>query len=222
MATSVEHELSNPLAYVQSNVGFLVAGLDRVDAALQEGDLGPELASQVEEMVEVVDEVRLGTERIRQIISDLGASLSQTLVVATGEGDPPGRPEPEGGAAAQRARVLVVDDEVLVGRAIKRVLGRKHEVVTAIDGREALQLLEAGEAFDLVLCDLMMPGVSGVDLYERLKARSPEAAGRMVFLTGGAFTGAARQFLDSVPNRRLEKPFDTKALEALVDALLEE
>jgi PAS domain S-box-containing protein len=370
MATSVGHEIKNPLAFVQSNVGFLAAGLDRVDAAIHGGDLGPELASQVEEMVEVVDEVRLSTERIRQIISDLnvfdrpaseqrtpvdprevlqwslrvtanqvrargrllsdlkptprvlasevwlgqvfihlivnaahalpagaedrsevrvrcgqaadgrvlvtvddngggiapehldklfspfaasrapgaggglGLSISYTLVTAMGgeikvrsalgqgttfevllpaagdEADPAETPREPDAAPAPRLKVLVIDDEVLVGRAIKRVLSRKREVTAVDDPHQALRLLESGERFDLVLCDVMMPGLSGAELYERLKARSPSTADRIVFLTGGAFTGAARQFLDSVPNRRLEKPFDAKTLEALVDAVL--
>ena len=70
----------------------------------------------------------------------------------------------------------------------------------------------------MVLCDLMMPGLSGMELHDRLARSSPEGAGRMVFLTGGAFTDAARDFLARVPNPRLEKPFEPSALREAVAA----
>jgi CheY-like chemotaxis protein len=68
----------------------------------------------------------------------------------------------------------------------------------------------------VILCDLMMPDMTGMDLHADLVRRDPRVAERMVFLTGGAFTGDARRFLDEVPNARLEKPFDVGALRAAV------
>jgi DNA-binding NtrC family response regulator len=61
--------------------------------------------------------------------------------------------------------------------------------------------------FDVVLCDLMMPDVSGMDLYERVAEARPELAARFVFVTGGAFTERARAFVDRVGLPVLEKPF---------------
>jgi CheY-like chemotaxis protein len=119
--------------------------------------------------------------------------------------------------AARRARVLVVDDEPMIATAIRRTLGLEHDVTLASAGALALDRIARGEQFDIILCDLMMPQMTGMDLYAELKRSAPEQAERMVFLSGGAFTAAARTFLDEVPNQRLEKPFDTRQLLALVN-----
>ena len=139
---------------------------------------------------------------------------------------PPARapaPEPAdrpGPASAPRGRILVVDDEPLVGRAIQRILGADHEVVVETSGRAALARAERGERFDLLLCDLMMPEMTGQDLLEALERTAPDLAGRVVFLTAGAFTPAAREFLERTRRPRLEKPFEAEALERLVAAEL--
>ena len=114
-----------------------------------------------------------------------------------------------------RARILVVDDEPIVGAAIRRTLHREHDVTVANGGREALELISKAE-FDLILADVLMPEISGIDLYELLKQSNPSTSDRMVFITGGAFTPMARQFLESVPDRTLEKPFDPERLRAFV------
>jgi CheY-like chemotaxis protein len=90
-----------------------------------------------------------------------------------------------------------------------------HSVVTATSGREAIELLEGGGPFDLVLCDVMMPDLMGADVYEA--ARRVGMENQIVFVTGGAFTAAARAFLDSVPNRRIEKPFSRDRVRSLLD-----
>ena len=79
---------------------------------------------------------------------------------------------------------------------------------------------ERGERFDVILCDLMMPQMTGMDLHRALSEQIPEQAGRMVLLTGGAFTPGAVSFLDRVPNRRLDKPFDPARLRAAVRELI--
>jgi len=113
-----------------------------------------------------------------------------------------------------------VDDEPLVGRAVARVLAAEHEVVTRTSAREALAELLGGAGFDVVLCDLMMPEMTGMEVHARLARDAPALAARLVFLTGGAFTPAARDFLDRVPNPRLEKPFDPQALRDAVASAL--
>ena len=95
----------------------------------------------------------------------------------------------------ERARILVVDDELGVLRAVKALLGEEHDVTTSSDAREALDLFERGETFDVVLCDMMMNGWNGMDLYERVRARFPAMADRFVFATGGAFTPRTIGFL---------------------------
>ena len=115
----------------------------------------------------------------------------------------------------RRGRILVVDDEPIVGAAIKRTLGREHDVTVASSGREALELISKAQ-FDHIVSYELMPEISGIDLYELLREISLAACERVVFITGGAFTSTARQFLQSVPNPTLEKPFEPEALRDLV------
>ncbi|WP_224370159.1 ATP-binding response regulator [Hyalangium versicolor] len=118
--------------------------------------------------------------------------------------------------ALRRGRVLSVDDEPLIGVAIARALKQEHDVTALTSGREALAQLIRGERYDLILCDIMMPEMSGMELYEEISRLVPEQAERMVFLTGGAFTPMARAFLGRVKNRCMEKPFAPSELRKLV------
>ncbi len=119
-------------------------------------------------------------------------------------------------------KVLVIDDDAAVGAAIRRALGRRHDVITTTDAQEAVERIDAGELFDLILCDLMMPQVSGMDLHAHLLGFAPDQAARMVFITGGAFTLAAREFLNRVPNERFDKPFDASHLRMLAKMMVDE
>jgi signal transduction histidine kinase len=119
-------------------------------------------------------------------------------------------------APVRRARVLIVDDEVTIGRALERILRRHHDVVTLTSGKEALARIAAGERFDAIISDLMMPEVTGMEIYERLSRIAIDQAKRMIFITGGAFTEQARTFLDAVPNPRLEKPFEVRNILAII------
>ena len=80
--------------------------------------------------------------------------------------------------------------------------------------------IQAGERFDVLLCDVMMPQLSGPDFHAELTRTSPELARRLVFITGGAFTPGAVRYLETSGNRVLEKPFEAEALQALVRELL--
>ncbi len=111
-------------------------------------------------------------------------------------------------------RVLVIDDEASVLKIIRRML-RGYEVTTSLGGRDALEHLLNGE-FDLVLCDVMMPEYTGVDLYERMAKDRPEMSKRFMFVTGGAFTEQTERFLRDVPAEVLGKPFTTTQLRAAV------
>lgn len=119
--------------------------------------------------------------------------------------------------AARRLRVLIVDDESTVGRALTRVL-RGYEVVHAECAEEALERLKQ-ERFDAILCDLSMPGMDGPAFYEAVSQRVPDALGRIAFMTGGAFTERAHAFLAEVGTPRLDKPFDVSSVRAVVEAL---
>jgi len=122
---------------------------------------------------------------------------------------------PPAAVAAAPARVLVVDDEPLVARAVARILSA-HQVQTVTQAREALARLRGGETFDVVICDLMMPDITGMDLHDTLLAERPEYADRFLLLTGGAFTDRARDFLARTRARVLEKPVDALALRSAV------
>ncbi len=114
------------------------------------------------------------------------------------------------------ARVLLVDDDALIGKVVIRSLAGGPEVVALVDGREALGRLVNGERFDVILCDLMMPDFSGMEFHAALQQARPDLADQVIFVTGGAFTPRARDFLASVRNECLKKPFEPEALRRLV------
>jgi len=133
------------------------------------------------------------------------ASVSQPPVSSS----PPSRPK--------RRRLLVIDDEPELLRVLDTLLAPAHDVVMASGGEAALSVLARDDRFDLVLCDLMMAGRSGIDVFEAVRRDHPHLERRMIFMTGGAFTPRVRSFLKEVKNPCLEKPFDTQQLLDLVD-----
>jgi PAS domain S-box-containing protein len=104
-------------------------------------------------------------------------------------------------------RILVVDDEPLIVSTIVRVLGRDNVVVGETSPERALELAFADPPFDVIVCDMMMEGLTGVDVYERIARERPGMEMRIVFVSGGAHTARTRAFLASVPNQCLTKPF---------------
>jgi PAS domain S-box-containing protein len=126
---------------------------------------------------------------------------------------------PAVGGAIRVGRVLIVDDDETGARSLSRIL-RPSEVTITHNGRQALDAIRAGKQFDVILCDLMMPEMTGMDLHREISRERPELLDRMIFMTGGAFTPAACEFLDRVPNDRLEKPYEPQALRALVQRRL--
>ncbi|MDP1823445.1 MAG: PAS domain S-box protein [Archangium sp.] len=174
----------------------------------------------------------LGLSISRNIVSEFGGDLvvestvgegtrltvrlpASTSTVSPAPVSPIKRPEP-----TLRGRVLVVDDEAAIRRVLERMLSQRHEVVTATSGREAQALLERDGAFDVILCDVMMPEVTGVDLHAWLERHAPVLARRLVFISGGAFTPSASDYLATVSNLRLDKPFDPLQLLELVTRLV--
>jgi PAS domain S-box-containing protein len=144
---------------------------------------------------------------VRIVLPTLEAELAEDPLKAQVEG------------ALHHRRILVVDDDPLVLRSLTRVLARDFDVASARNGREALDLVRAGGTFDAMLCDLMMPELSGIELHEVLERDDPELAKRTVFLTGGAFSGRAQNFLDAVGLPHLEKPVDIKTVRELLLSL---
>jgi CheY-like chemotaxis protein len=174
----------------------------------------------------------LGLAICHRIVSALGGSILVDSTVGTGtvirvrlkiaenmalDGE---APSPPAQPAGRRGSVLVIDDEPMVVGLVRRMLSRVHEVTAATSVHQALDHLSAGDRYDVILCDLMMPEMSGIDLHAELSRVYPDEANRMVFMTGGAFTSGARAFLDRVGNPWVEKPFDAKNLCALIETLL--
>jgi len=174
----------------------------------------------------------LGLAICQRIVTDLGGTLTveselgkgttfrvSLPVCRDGESESD-TPVESVSAVGRRGRILVVDDEELVIRSVKRILSQDHDVVATVSAAEALALCEAGEKFDLILCDLMMPDMTGMDLHDELTRVAPDQADRMIFVTGGAFTEKARRFLSDTPREHLEKPFLSANLRAIVQRYL--
>jgi PAS domain S-box-containing protein len=118
--------------------------------------------------------------------------------------------------AVRRGRVLLVDDEPNVALSLARMMADEHDVAISGSGQEALAAIDANPTYDLVLCDIMMPNMNGMELFETVRAKHPELAQRFVFMTGGVTNERTQAFLEEVTNERLEKPFPLGKLLSLV------
>lgn len=121
---------------------------------------------------------------------------------------------------AARAKVLLIDDDPALRRALKRMLGAHHDVTEADGGRGGIDALGLDAPCEVVLCDLMMPDVDGPAVYEHLKSQRPDLLPRLAFLSGGAFTPRVRNFLDDTDIRVVEKPVSREALLEVISELL--
>lgn len=120
----------------------------------------------------------------------------------------------------RRARILIVDDELAVATMLSRVLGEEHDVEIASSAEQALGLMDEA-IFDVIFCDLLMPDMTGMDLFVEVARRFPGREKQIAFMTGGAFTTRAAHFLSQVSNPRLEKPFDLRVMRSVVRDLLQ-
>jgi PAS domain S-box-containing protein len=181
---------------------------------------------------EVGEGMGLGLALCHTMVSEVGGTIAVESAVGRGSTFRIGLPLATGGEdAAQGAgarvpatgrpgahlRVLVVDDEPQVARSLARMLA-PHEVRLETSGADALETLRRGERFDAVVCDLMMPDVTGMDLHAWVTQARPDHAGRFVFVTGGAFSERAREFVAQASRPVLEKPVDRRRLQEAVGA----
>jgi CheY-like chemotaxis protein len=173
----------------------------------------------------------LGLAICHRIVTGLGGELSvesevgrgtvlRTILPAAKARSLASPPAPEAIVPGRRGHILLVDDEVMLGKVLQRMLSAEHDVTFVTSALDAIAKVSAGERFDVILCDLMMPDVTGMDLHDALLRLAPQQAEKMVFVTGGAFTRRAREFLDQVDNPRVDKPIDAASLKALVRGLL--
>jgi two-component system cell cycle sensor histidine kinase/response regulator CckA len=146
-----------------------------------------------------------------------GATFRVSLPVAeqpSHESKAPPEQAPE--AVASRARILIIDDEPLLGQTLTFAFSGRHDIVLATSGREAVRRLAEDSRYDLVLCDLMMPDVSGPKVFETVERDHPELVPRFAFMSGGAFTERAQEFLEHYSGRRIDKPFTIADVERLL------
>jgi len=197
------HRMNNAVAYVVTNLNLLAEELEA---------LGP-IESQ-KRMLQLVDEATDGASRIGDLIREFKV-LSWSAPPAAKEVDPLANDDTWDDDQRPR-RILVVDDEPLILASIRKAL-RHYEVVTAEGGSKALEMLGAPDAaYDLVVCDLVMGRINGQDVFKWILENKPQLESRLVFMTAGAFTREVREFLASVGNPVLHKPFDTRTLRWMI------
>jgi PAS domain S-box-containing protein len=171
--------------------------------------------------------VRAGGDLVARSTVGEGTTMELTLVRATSERveaaalAPPRLPA-EARAAAATRRVLIVDDEPLIVQSLTKMLSARATVVGETVSARALELILTDPGFDVIVCDVMMPGMTGIDLHERVARERPERAGRFVFITGGTYTARARDYLAHVSNTRLDKPFGVAELVAAIERVATE
>jgi two-component system NtrC family sensor kinase len=145
-----------------------------------------------------------------RVTIELGRATAPAAIPSLPRTLPPPRPA--------RRRVLVVDDEPLVRRAISRMLSGRSDVVTASSVEHALAAVKS-EHFDVILCDVMMPGRGGTEFLRELETSDARLAARVGFITGGAFDSGSRELLAVAHDRWIAKPCDTGELESLIERL---
>ncbi|MEM7158592.1 MAG: response regulator [Myxococcota bacterium] len=122
-------------------------------------------------------------------------------------------------SSAGLPRVLVIDDEPLMCGMLARLMRRSYDITTTTDGREGLRLA-AAEPWEAILCDVMMPELSGAEFLKRLRVEQASLAQRVGFMTGGAFDPKTREFLESLrPRGWLSKPFGHAEVQAFIESL---
>lgn len=126
---------------------------------------------------------------------------------------------PAGNTHEGRPKVLVVDDEPAIGRILARSLNANCDVSVETRALAVLDRLKGGERFDVIVCDLTMPDMDGVQLHSAITSLTPQQARKMIFCTGGALTKDAEDFLSERPERTLQKPVRLNKLVETVMAM---
>jgi CheY-like chemotaxis protein len=210
--SGVAEEIDDPLTCLMLDLEHVLrmlrvaAASDDPSASLAETDLALYMRP-LERALEAAN-------RVRQIVRSLQTS-------SHGDVEHPGTVDVRRGLESvilpARRRVLVIDSEPLVRESIAEVLATDVDVTTAGDAREGLRrILSEDRAFDLVLCDLMMPEMTGMELYLEVVRAAPAIASRIIFMTGGVFTPRAKAFLENLGNPCLEKPLRMDKLRSLL------
>lgn len=205
----------------QIRISTSVDGSGRVAVSFEDTGTGisPEHLSRVFDPFFTTKDVGTGTGLgltiCHDIIEKLGGTLSISSELGVGTKVTVLLPAVHS-VSVSLSRVLVIDDEAPIGRMIKRSFRDCADVTALTSSREALARIETGEHFDLILCDLMMPELTGIEVHAALAQTRPEILPRLHFMTGGAFTPHAQRFLASIGTACIEKPLDLEQLRALL------
>lgn len=153
--------------------------------------------------------------------------MGESKPVASARESEPSDTLPPGSAARPsspetrlRPRVLVIDDEPLLGQTLKLGLEEAFDVEIELSGQRGLGRLLAGESFEVIFCDLSLPDLSGMDIFARAIEKRPDLSRTFVVMTGGAVTPEAYEFVENYLGPVLEKPFSLTTVERLMDELL--
>ena len=154
----------------------------------------------------------LGGTLTAQSAVGVGSTFRVVLPASAHETTTAAAPATPCSPSASRSHILIVDDDDRLRTSLGRKLGQKHDVTLARSGAEALAVLTSDPRVDVILSDLMMPEMTGMELHAQIARRFPQVADRMIFMSGGAFTDEARAFVDQLGELCLEKPFEIAML----------
>jgi two-component system, chemotaxis family, chemotaxis protein CheY len=207
--------LSEPLSFMVGNLELAQCMATDIEGRLK----GPEAFSMVG-LAQLLARVQRGAERLASLTRDLSARCRFGLAapqaqLAAGE---PAADLPSN-VMRRFPSVLVVDDEPMVCDMIAAILSADYNVATFTDPRAALASILQG-SFDVILCDLMMPGVTGMEIYAQLARQRPALTERIIFLSAGVFSEELRGFLAASCRPQLHKPFQREELLDVIDAHL--
>ena len=220
------HRVSNPAAVVNANIGALAFKAERISSALTAlrsalvdrfGSAGADVFDEqiaehrVASQLGTVREICVDTENAAKQIGEAISALRSSKPPSSDPG-PDARPDPAPMRVQASHRVLLVEDDPLLRRAMSRVLAPPHHVTTAANGREALELLAEGADFDVVLCDIAMPEVDGLTFLAETRKQFPSIAERIVFMSGGASSTDAEQLAHLPEAVVLDKPVSRETL----------
>lgn len=154
-----------------------------------------------------------------------GTTITLSLVASSRDGEEVA-PRAPGPASVESAlhgpsTVLLVDDEPSVLKLLERCVGSHMKVITAGGGREAIEALKTEPEIELVCCDIMMPEVSGVEVFHWIEQNRADLLPNVLMITGGVFTDAARRFIAESQPELLNKPFSVRDVRDRLSRLLQ-
>lgn len=224
-AGAVCRTLERPLSAIAANTEYAVGMLSRA-TDLADVQHGKALAVALESVARALNQIADSTKELSGVVRHLREleeptdGHSTTLNPAFSSRHSGLRelqqPRPE-----VRPSLLVIDDEPAIVGSIHRILKDRYEITLEFSASSAASRLLSGERYDLILCDITMPNMSGIELFDVVTESRRELAGRFVFMTGGMLSPEASRFFESAPNVLVQKPFTLAVLLAALEGALQ-